>query len=424
MAKFDASRVINENYQFCILLLLTVSQLVMSLGAYAWGPLAPFLRADFGITRAQTGAIVSALYAVSVLIAMPSGLAVDKFGAKRMLVVALATMGFAFTALSLVDSFLMFVVFAGVSGIGYGAINQISSKGIIQWFQKKNRATAMGIKQTGVTLGGALGAVMLPAIVILASRRWATFTVAITMVITAFLVALLYREHPAAAVMTDGPSSPPVEKRATNRNKDFKLLLKKPELIVLCFISMLMAASQTAIASFIVLYMQEELHTSVASAGLCLSVFMISGTIGRVVWGMISDGIFNGDRQYPMILLCLIASGSALGMVFSTRVSMLWLPYFISAVMGFTFMGWNALYLTFTAEIAGPALVGLVTGLTITVAWTGIVAGPPLFGLIADKVGYPWSWAMLAIFGVLSALSLYYSSTVTKKRTQRAEITT
>ena len=424
MAKFDVSRVINENYQFCILLLLTVSQLVMTLGAYAWGPLAPFLRADFGITRAQTGAIVSALYAASVLIAMPSGLAVDKFGAKRMLIVALATMGFAFTALSLVDSFLMFVVFAGVSGIGYGAINQISSKGIVQWFPKKNRATAMGIKQSGVTLGGALGAVMLPAIVILASRRWATFAVAITMVITAFLVALLYREHPAAAVMTDGPSSPPVEKRATSRSKDFKLLLKKPELIVLCFVSMLLAASQSSIASFMVLYMQEELHTSAASAGLGLSVFMIAGTVGRVMWGMISDRIFKGDRQYPMLLLCLIASGSALGMVVSARVSMAWLPYFINAVMGFTFMGWNALFITFTAEIAGPALVGLVTGLTITVSWTGIIAGPPLFGLIADKVGYSWSWVMLTIFGVLCAISLYYSSTVTKKRAQGAEITT
>ncbi|KFN39861.1 hypothetical protein KN63_01345, partial [Smithella sp. F21] len=119
-----------------------------------------------------------------------------------------------------------------------------------------------------------------------------------------------------------------------------------------------------------------------------------------------------------------IASGSALGMVVSARVSMAWLPYFINAVMGFTFMGWNALFITFTAEIAGPALVGLVTGLTITVSWTGIIAGPPLFGLIADKVGYSWSWVMLTIFGVLCAISLYYSSTVTKKRAQGAEITT
>jgi len=38
-------------------------------------------------------------------------------------------------------------------GIGYGMINQISTKGIMLWFSSRLRATAMGIKQTGVILG-------------------------------------------------------------------------------------------------------------------------------------------------------------------------------------------------------------------------------------------------------------------------------
>lgn len=420
--QLDVRKMINANYHFCILILLTLSQLIMSMGAYAWGPLAPFIRKDFGITRAQVGSITSALYAVSALVAMPSGLAIDKFGEKLMLVVALATMGFAFSALSFVDSFIMFVFFAGFSGIGYGMITQISSKGIIWWFQKKNMATAMGIKQTGVTLGGALGAVILPTIAILSNKRWATVVVAIIMVITAFLVVFFYREHPAAAAIKDGASLFQAKKRATNSRKEFTLLLKKPELIILCFVSMLLASSQTCIASFIVLYMHEEMLATPAAAGMCLLIFMIAGTVGRVVWGMISDGIFKGDRQYPMMLLCLIAFGSALGMVFITRASMAWLPYFICAVMGFTFMGWNALSIIFSAEIAGPEQVGLVTGVTLTSSFLGVIIGPPIFGLIADKVGYSWGWAMLAIFGLLCAISLLYSTRITKNFSQRAEI--
>ncbi|AGL03401.1 hypothetical protein [Desulfoscipio gibsoniae] len=46
-----------NSYCWVILGLLTLSQLAMSLGAYAWGPLAPFLRAEFDITRAQLGLI-------------------------------------------------------------------------------------------------------------------------------------------------------------------------------------------------------------------------------------------------------------------------------------------------------------------------------------------------------------------------------
>jgi sugar phosphate permease len=191
---------------------------------------------------------------------------------------------------------------------------------------------------------------------------------------------------------------------------DFRMLLKKQELIMLCFIGMLLAASQTSIASFLVLYAQEELKVTATVAGLYLSLFMIGGTVGRVVWGVISDRIFEGDRHYPMILLCLLALGSALGMISLSRDSVGCLPYILCAVMGFTFMGWNALFITSTAEIATPAQVGLATGIAITVSWIGIIAGPPIFGLIADKAGYSWGWTMLAVFGFLSAASILICS--------------
>lgn len=411
MADSDLTKVINEKYHFCILLLLTASQFVMSLGAYAWGPLAPFLRAEFDITRAQTGSIVSALYAVSVIVAMPSGVAVDRWGAKAMLIIALLVMGISFGAMSMVNSFIMFTFIAGISGVGYGMINQISSKGIIQWFDKKNRATAMGIKQTGVTLGGALGAVMLPAIALASGRKWATMAAGVLMVATAVLVLFYYRESPS----DKGAGGNAQARTNSTRRRDFSVVLKKPELMVICIVSMLLAASQTCIASFVVLYMQEELLTSAAVAGICLSVFMIAGTAGRVLWGLISDRIFRGDRQAPMIVVCLIAAASAAAMAFTGRGCPVWLPYVLSALMGFSFMGWNALFITFSAEIAGHALVGLVTGLTVTVAWTGIIAGPPIFGFIADKFGYIWSWSMLAVFGLFCTVCLLYSTKVSEK---------
>jgi len=44
----------NQNsYGWIILGILTVAQLVMSMGAYTWGPLAPVLRDEFNLSRAQ-----------------------------------------------------------------------------------------------------------------------------------------------------------------------------------------------------------------------------------------------------------------------------------------------------------------------------------------------------------------------------------
>jgi len=143
-----------DNYGWIILGILTMAQLVMSMGAYTWGPLAPVLRDEFNLSRAQIGTITSALYFASVIIAIPSGIAVDKLGARIMLIISLIIMGIPFAIMALAKSYLFFIVFAAVSGLGYGVINQLSTKGIMHWFSTRFRATAMGIKQTGVTLGG------------------------------------------------------------------------------------------------------------------------------------------------------------------------------------------------------------------------------------------------------------------------------
>lgn len=402
----------NDNYCWVILGLLTLSQLAMSMGAYAWGPLAPFLRTEFNISRAQVGLIVSVLYFTSVVIAIPSGLMIDRLGARRMLVFALISMGGFFALLSQVNVFSLFLILAALSGIGYGMINQISTKGLMLWFSSKLRATAMGIKQTGVTFGGALGAVMLPAIAVSLSWRWAVAVPGFLMIAVAILVVLGYRERPATVSELNKVSD---SRQSSSMLKDLSRLRYRPELIILCVVGAMMAASQTSITSFLVLYLQEKLSFSMRAAGGCLTVFMMSGAAGRVCWGIISDRVFNGNRQKPMVILCVVAFASALAVAFLSPAVPAWLCYSLGAVMGFVFMGWNALSITLGAEIAGPELAGSVTGFTLTVIWAGIIVGPPIFGVITDNAGYFWGWLMLSLFGLLSACLFTYSIRFTSR---------
>ncbi|MBN2282563.1 MAG: MFS transporter [Deltaproteobacteria bacterium] len=399
-----------DHYRWMILGLLTTAQLVMSLGAYSWGPMAPFLRDAFGISRTQIGTIVSSLYLFSVIIALPSGIAVDRLGSRIMLIIALAIMGGSFILLSAANYFSIIIILAGISGIGYGMINQISTKAIMIWFRSTTRATVMGIKQTGVTLGGALGAVLLPALSIAYGWRVAMITTGALMLIIAIASCVYYREQPVtapAANSTNAPSPP------SNWRKDFSDLWSKRSIRLLCFVSMLLASSQTCIASFLVLYLEEDLNLSIAMSGICLSLFMMAGTAGRIIWGIISDRIFGGDRQKPIIILSVIACATALCVAFFSPSSPLFLIFLCCILLGFTFMGWNAVYLTLGAEIAGPKLAGAVTGITITVCWTGIILGPPIFGIISDTVGYFWGWIMLSLFGCISAISFARFSKVT-----------
>lgn len=393
-------------YRWAILALLTGAQLVMSMAAYSWGPLAPFLREEFGITRGQVGSLVSALFFASAVVSIPSGLAVDRWGGRVMLVIALAVMGLSFAAMSLAGVFPAIVLIAAASGIGYGMINQISTKGLMTWFTSSNRAMAMGIKQTGVAIGGAVGAAMIPAVAVVNNWRWAAVITGILILAVAVAVVAGYRDRPAGPPAS---GSLPAGKAPAGWRKDLRLLASKRDLTILSAAGMLMSFSQTSITSFWVLYLQEDQGFSLGSAGACLTVLMAAGAAGRVAWGVVSDHVFQGDRRKPMIILCLAASACALGVALFADNSSGWPAYCLSALLGFTYMGWNAVFLTLCAEIAGPALAGSATGLMLTAISAGVVIGPPAFGAIADSIGYFWGWLTLALFGLAAALSFAYS---------------
>jgi sugar phosphate permease len=337
---------------------------------------------------------------------------IDKFGARRVLIFALIFMGIFFILLFWVNDFSLFLLLVALSGIGYGMINQISTKGIMLWFSSKLRATAMGIKQTGVTFGGALGAILLPAIAVSLSWHWAVAITGVLMMVVALIAVLGYRERPATDPETNkilGSS------QSLSIMKDLKRLKSRPALKILCLVGALMAASQTSITSFLVLYLEEKLNFTIGAAGVCLTVLMISGAAGRVCWGIISDRVYKGDRQKPMVILCLIAFASALTVAYLSPNSPVWLCYFLGAVIGFVYMGWNALSITLCAEIAGPELAGSVTGFTSAMILTGIMIGPLIFGIIADNAGYFWGWLMLSFFSLISACLFTYSIKLASK---------
>jgi sugar phosphate permease len=406
----------NQNsYGWTILGILTIAQLVMSMGAYTWGPLAPVLRDEFNLSRAQIGTITSVQYFTAVIIAIPSGIAVDKLGARIMLIISLIVMGIPFAVMALAKSYLFFIVFAAVGGLGYGVINQVSTKGIMYWFSTRFRATAMGIKQTGVTLGGAIIAVLLPALTVVYSWRLGVLVVGILMLAVAFLSLIFYKERSIS--LDEGVSSDVAPTSKKGKKGSLLKVMSNPVLLILCLITPLMAFGQTGIASFLVLYLEEDLNFSVGLAGGCLTVAMIAGTIGRIGWGIISDRLFAGDRIMPIIILSVIACIGATGTAFLSKGSPLWLPFFWSILMGGTFIGWNAVLITLAAELAGKELAGSIMGILLTITWIGIIISPLIFGYIADSVGYYWSWLLIAVLALLSTVGFLYVMRLSKRRT-------
>ncbi len=385
-----------NNSTWMTLAILMATQFVMSMGAFSFGPLAPFFRDTLGISRGEVGSLIAVFYFTATLAAVPAGIFVDRLGARPLLILCLFLEGIPYGAMSFAESFVTIGICSALSGIGYGFINQVSTKGIMNWFAPAQRGTAMGIKQSGVTFGAAGVAWLLPLLAVAYSWQIGVGVVGLSMFSMALISFLFYREHPPDA----GVAAPRISE--DQGGPSLRAVLSQPTLLALMLTVPFLAFSNGCAVSFLVLYLKEQVQLPVELAGQCMTASMIAAAVGRVSWGMMSDRLFAGDRLQPVIIVSVLGAVSALGTALLTPSSALGLIFFWSILLGFSLSGWNGLVMVLSAELGGRQRAASVVSVVITVLGMGFLSGTLVFGIVADHAGYFPSWLLVVVTSLCS----------------------
>ena len=383
-----------------MLALLIAGQIAMSSGSYLWGPLAPFIVAELGVSKAEFGAVQSAFYVVGALMATPAGVLADRFDGRWLLLACLLAMAIPLALLSRAGTLGAVTVLAGLCGLGNGAINQVGARGVLHWFPPQRRATAMGLRQTGNMLGAALAAAALPGLAQWLGWRSAVLAVAGVAAVAAVVSGALYREAPVDTGAAPGKARPGLKAVAGQflRNRPFmRLLLLGP----------FIAYAQIAMTTFFVLFLTDRQHLSAALAGSLLGGALLAAAVGRVVWGVIADRFFATTRSRCLALVMALTALAAGALAWLPATAPPWLAGLIGLLYGFCAMGWQGLLMVVIAESVGIALAGTAVGLLINVAWVGFVLGPVVFGALADGPGYVAAWVSVAGVSALCAAVLW-----------------
>ncbi|MBI3968224.1 MAG: MFS transporter, partial [Chloroflexi bacterium] len=183
-----------------LLLAATLAHVGVAIGVQIMPPLVPFYQEELGLSRAQVGTIVGAIYCGSMLASFPAGRAVDVVGVRRMLALSVVLMGVPVGLFALSTSLWPVLAAAVVGGLGYGAATPVSTRAVMDWFHGRIRGTAMGVKQTGMPLGGALVSATAPALAVAFGWRVALGFFSLFIMALAALCFVWYRdaEQPAA----------------------------------------------------------------------------------------------------------------------------------------------------------------------------------------------------------------------------------
>jgi ACS family hexuronate transporter-like MFS transporter len=388
------------SYRWVILSVIFGSQFVLSMAAFGWGPLAPFFKEVMSLSSTEIGIISSTFYLAAAVSVFPAGVMVDRYGVKKGLLSWLGLTGFPLFLLSLIHhNYSFFLIMVAIAGAGYSISNPVATKGLYIWFDRRIRGTAFGIRQSAVTVGGAVAGIFL----VYMSQRSGPFAAVRTvcwMIMGMMVLAFTMYRAPERTEIT-----PPSRgtKNGWAISSGFRGFFSRPFLTLSMVVAML-GLAQGVVVTFFLLYINERLGYSLLAAGSFFTVFMVSGAVGRILWGIMSDLIFHGNRKPVLIIISLTAIVSVAMLAYWSRTWPHWL--FISVIIGIgiSSWGWNAITFLFVAEISDRTKTATSVGLATAFGWLGMSLGPLVFGSLTDCFGYFYAWMSLAVFCTFSLL--------------------
>ncbi|MFQ5755767.1 MAG: MFS transporter [Acidiferrobacterales bacterium] len=375
--------------------ILTLVHVVGTLHMVSVMAMAPVIQRDLSLSVTQVGLLVTAYYGAQTVGAFPAGGLVDRLGVGWSLVLAQVILIAGAISLSQASSFAAAFGSCAVMGLGYSLTNPATARGVLEWFPPERRATAMGIKQTGVPIGGVLAAGN-GALVTLLSWQSILWIIAGVTAASA-LLSLRLAERPSW--------------RAGGNFRS--VIAHLGEVVRDRNLGLLFAAGgfynmgQMNFFAYLTLFMREAAQASQPVAGLSLAIAQAASAVGRIGWGVVSDTLFRGRRKALIIGLCgsavmFLAAMAAVGLWWGVVVGMA-----LALALGLTIASFASLIQTLAVEAVEPRLAGSAMGYSLVGTALGGMVGPPLFGAMVDLTGtFANGWLLTAGLVLLGTLLL------------------
>jgi sugar phosphate permease len=383
--------------RWLILGLVTFAHALGALTALSVAPLAPFLLESLELSRVQVGLFLPAVYLGGVLMALPAGWFTDRLGVRVTFGLGQLLIGTMVTLAAGSPSFGLLLLLLVLGGFGFSVLNPATGRAVVEWFPPRERGIAMGLKQTGLTLGGLAAALLLPPIARAWSWRHALAMAGLLSFVSGLLVATFYRSRPAQPIA--GPADRP-------RLWELGEFLRRPPILVVFGCGLALSIAQSSLLAYLALYAKDSFGVSAVRAAQFLAIAQMGGTVSRVLWGVVSDRSFGGRRRPGVVASAAIGAAAYATLALGSLLPV-WLAYPLAFVAGAGAFGWVGLYFALVAEIGGARRAGLLTGAATACSWSGTLVGPPIFGLALEATGgYAAPWLVLTAVALVVVVTL------------------
>lgn len=373
-------------------LILALAMGTSTYAGYAFGVLGPSIIGEFAISRFQLGLLTTCFFLVGGPLSLAAGRATDRFGARRVMLIAFAICALTIIAMALAPTYPAMLLAAGLAGLALATGNPVTNKMIADQLPPGGRGLVMGSKQAGVQVGAFLaGALLAP---LAAGVGWRSALGWSALVPAAGLVAALlllprdrgmHADHaPDASPMAGGL---PIGVRW------------------LAAYAFLMGSGIASVNAYLPLYLVERGEATQELAGAVVATIGLVGIGSRVAWGWASERM--PTFSLPLMLLG-IGAVVAIGLVIAIESVGLWIAWPAAVLIGATAVTWNAVGMLAVISESGSRLAGRASGVVTFGFYIGFVGSPMVFGLLVDNLdSYTLAWLLVAaVFAATVAVVL------------------
>ena len=352
------------------LIAMLLLQTLATMAAYSLPAAAPAVARDLGVDGALIGFFISVVYGVGIVSAVLSPGFIHRFGAVRVSqAVMLATLAMLATAAS--GGVATLALSAVLLGTAYGATAPVSTHLLVPRTPKRAINLVLSLRQIGVPLGGVLGGLLVPPMVLAFGWRPALLVQLVPVLALMLLLQLARRAW-------DGERDP--SRRIFHRGilRPLALLREDPGIRRLSLACFLYSGIQLCFIAFMTVHLTGVAKQDLIHAGQALATYQVAGVVSRPIWGWLADRYVPATRL--LTLQGAIMAGAAVAAGQFGPQWPIWLVLLVCTVAGATASGFTGIAYAEYARRGGERRTE-ATGLGAGAMFAGVLVLPSAFGL-------------------------------------------
>ncbi len=371
----------------------------------------PYLKKDWGLTDTQCGLLVSVVYWSIVFFSFPVSILIDRWSRKRSIGLMAFLWSLATAACAFAQNFTHLFSARSVIGVGEAGYAPGGTAMISALFPEKKRAMLIGIWNSSIPLGSALGVALGGYIAVHYGWRQAFGLVALPGLFVALLFFFI-RDYKTVELIKSQKSIADSPAASKMKFKDILQEFSHTPSLLFTFIGFAgNTFLTTSILSWLPTFLNRFENLSMEKASFKGSLVMLLAIVGSPLGGFLADRWLKKKANARLLFSALSSTMTAIVFVTAFAFFSGNVQYCLFLLGGVSAIAFASSAIAVTQDVVHPGLRATSYSICVIVQnLLGSSLGPIFTGFISDRFDIKTALTLVSFFPILAGVLFYFGS--------------